>query len=77
MESLGAETAASGWGWVGGGAKTDSSKDSRTFDKNLGEALLFPDHALVRRVIRQVALVDGERPLVAHALKHVPGWGGG
>lgn len=57
--------------------KTDSSKDgdSCTFNKNLREALLLADHALVRRVIRQVALVDSERPLVAHAFKHIPGRG--
>lgn len=48
-----------------------------TFNKNLGEAFLLADHALVRRVIRQVALVDGECPLVANAFKDVPGWGGG
>lgn len=54
--------------------KEDSSKDSNsyTFDKNLREALLLPNHALVRRVIRQVALVDRECPLVAHVLKHIP-----
>lgn len=53
----------------------DSSKDSDsyTFDKNLREALLLPDHALVCCVIRQVALIDSECPLVAHALKHIPG----
>ena len=48
---------------------------SGTFHENLGEALLLADHALVRSVIRQVALVDGERPLGAHAFKHVPGEG--
>ena len=54
--------------------KKDSSKDSDsyTFDKNLREALLLPNHALVGCVIRQVALVDSECPLVAHALKHIP-----
>lgn len=60
--------------------KKDSSKDSDsyfTFDKNLGEALLLPDHALVRCVIRQVALVDSECPLVAHAFKHIPGYAQG
>lgn len=60
--------------------KKDSSKDSDscfTFDKNLGEALLLPDHALVRCVIRQVALVDSECPLVAHAFKHIPGYARG
>ena len=55
--------------------KEDSSKDSDsyTFDKNLREALLLPNHALVHCVIRKVALVDSELPLEAHALKHIPG----
>lgn len=48
-------------------------RDSQTFDENLGEGLLLPHHALVRCVIRLVALVDSERPLVAHAFKHIPG----
>lgn len=54
-----------------------SQSDSSTFDKNLRVALLLPDHALISCVIRQVALVDSECPLVAHALEHIPGrtWG--
>lgn len=53
--------------------KPAQDTDSSTFDKNLSEGLLLADHALVRRVIRQAALVDSEGPLVAHALEHIPG----
>lgn len=51
---------------------SSNQRDSSTFDENLRVTLLLPDHALVCCVIRQVALVDSERPLVAHALEHIP-----
>lgn len=46
---------------------------SLTFDKQLSGAFLLSDHAAVRRVISQGAVVDGEVAHVPDALKDVPG----
>lgn len=51
---------------------TKTTGESATFDEDLGETFVFAHHALVGRIVWQVALVDGERAAVAHALEHVP-----
>lgn len=46
---------------------------SPTFDEEFSETLLVLDRHLVRSIIRQRALVDGENSFLPHILKHVPG----
>lgn len=49
-----------------------TSSASLTFDEELGGALLLSDHAAIRGVVCQGAVVDGDVAHVADALKDVP-----
>lgn len=51
----------------------DSGGASPTFDKEFSEALLILDCHLIRSIVCQCALVDGENSFLPHILKHIPG----